>query len=106
MVVEPVAAARDAFSRHAWAESAEAFAMADRSGELSGDDLEAYSQAAYFTGQPDLELELLERAFHRREADGAWRYSVAETGGAVVLAEGATLDVDAIYAGAFDLELG
>ena len=37
-------------------------------------------------------------------ADGDWRYRAVEAGGRVVLSNGATLDVDAVYRGAFDLE--
>ncbi|WP_437577098.1 Uma2 family endonuclease [Sorangium sp. So ce887] len=42
----------------------------------------------------------------RREADGSWRYRVIEAGGAITLANGATLPVDAIYEGAFELDAG
>jgi Uma2 family endonuclease len=41
---------------------------------------------------------------YRREADGSWRYRVLEAGDAITLANGATLPVDAIYEGAFDLD--
>jgi len=40
---------------------------------------------------------------YRREADGSWRYRVHGAGEALVLTNEATLSVDAIYEGAFDL---
>jgi Uma2 family endonuclease len=42
---------------------------------------------------------------YRREAD-AWRYQVLVAGDAIVLANGARVDVDAIYAGVFELAPG
>ncbi|KYG08571.1 hypothetical protein BE21_22935 [Sorangium cellulosum] len=42
----------------------------------------------------------------RREADGSWRYLVIEAGGAISLAIGAAVPVDAIYEGAFELDAG
>ena len=38
-----------------------------------------------------------------RDADGSWRYRVLEAGDVITLADGATLAVDAIYRGAFEL---
>ncbi|GMV16409.1 MAG: hypothetical protein AMXMBFR56_46330 [Polyangiaceae bacterium] len=40
----------------------------------------------------------------QRQADGSWRYSVSETGGQVRLASGATVDIDSIFAGVFELD--
>jgi Uma2 family endonuclease len=42
---------------------------------------------------------------YRREADG-WHYQVLGVGDVIVLASGARVSVDAIYAGAFELEGG
>jgi hypothetical protein len=42
---------------------------------------------------------------YRREADG-WHYQVLGVGDVIMLANGARIDVDAIYLGAFDLEGG
>jgi len=42
----------------------------------------------------------------QRESDGSWRYRVLEAGEVIKLANGATLAVDAIYDGAFDLDAG
>jgi len=39
----------------------------------------------------------------QREADGSWRYRLVEAGQIVTLSNGATLAVDAVYEGAFDL---
>ena len=41
-----------------------------------------------------------------READGSWRYRVLVEGDTITLTNGATLSVDAIYEGAFDLDAG
>lgn len=42
----------------------------------------------------------------RREGDGSWRYRVAEAGGTITLANGASFVVDAVYERAFDLDVG
>jgi hypothetical protein len=42
---------------------------------------------------------------YRREADG-WHYQVLGAGEVLTLANGARVEVDAIYAGAFDVEGG
>jgi hypothetical protein len=44
------------------------------------------------------------RLHFRREADGEWHYSVAQAGGRVTLSNGAVLDVDTLFSGAFDIE--
>lgn len=41
---------------------------------------------------------------YQREADGSWRYRVLGPGDAIRLALGATLEIDSIYRGAFELE--
>ena len=41
---------------------------------------------------------------YRRQGDGSWTFRVAKPGGAVELACGARLEVDAIFEGAFELE--
>ena len=77
-VVQPAAAppvdllveARGAFAKHAWPRAFELLSEADRTGDLSGPDLEALSLAAFFTARADLGLEVKERAFKRHEADG------------------------------------
>ena len=39
----------------------------------------------------------------QRQADGSWRYSVVEAGSTLRLSNGAALEVDAIFAGVFEL---
>jgi len=46
------------------------------------------------------------RVEHFQRADGAWRYRVYGPGDVVGLSDGATLEVDAVYEGAFDLPAG
>jgi Uma2 family endonuclease len=40
---------------------------------------------------------------YQRERDGSWRYRVLGAGGTITLTNGATLSVDAVYEGAFEL---
>lgn len=40
---------------------------------------------------------------YQRESDGSWRYRLLESGGVVTLSNGATLSIDAVYEGAFEL---
>jgi class 3 adenylate cyclase len=54
---------RDAVKRHAWTEALEAFAAADREGDLSPEDLELMGEAAWWAGNPDEATDPLERAF-------------------------------------------
>jgi len=39
----------------------------------------------------------------QRESNGSWRYRLLEAGEVLVLANGATLGLDALYENAFDL---
>jgi Uma2 family endonuclease len=41
---------------------------------------------------------------YRRDANGEWHYRVVEAGGRLVLTNGVVLDIDTVYAGAFDIE--
>jgi Uma2 family endonuclease len=43
---------------------------------------------------------------YRREHDGSWHYRVLGKGDTVALSDGATLSIDSIYAGAFELAAG
>jgi class 3 adenylate cyclase len=63
-------AAREALDRHAWDEAFELFARADRDGDLSGPDLEALAEAAWFTGHSDIATDVKERAFKAYLAGG------------------------------------
>lgn len=67
---DPVQAGRDALGRHAWNEAFEQLSRADGEGQLSGSDLEALAQAAFFAAHADLELSAKERAFTAHEAEG------------------------------------
>jgi class 3 adenylate cyclase len=67
---ELLAAGRDAERRHVWVEAFDLLSRADQEGELSGADLEALAQAAFFTAKGDLEVQILERASHRYESEG------------------------------------
>ena len=55
--------AHEALAQHRWQEAFDLFTRADEQGTLSGADLEALSEAAFFTANADLRLEALERAF-------------------------------------------
>jgi class 3 adenylate cyclase len=59
----PLELGRDAVKRHAWADALEAFAAADRVGDLSPDDLQMMGDAAWWIGKPDEATDALERAF-------------------------------------------
>jgi class 3 adenylate cyclase len=59
---DPFAAGRAALDRHDWATAYARFAQSDNS-RLTGQDLEQYAVAAYFTGRAEVERELHERAF-------------------------------------------
>lgn len=67
---DPVAAGRAALGRHAWRDAFDLLARADQERQLTGADLEALAEAAFFTAQADLELEVKERAFTVYEAEG------------------------------------
>ena len=43
---------------------------------------------------------------YRREADGSWRYAIAEADGRVTLSSGAELEVDPVFEGVMDLPGG
>jgi hypothetical protein len=68
---DPLSGARDALSRHAWVEAFDLFTLADQAGgQLSGPDLLGLSDAAWFTGNADLAIEIKERAFKGYQAAG------------------------------------
>ncbi|HEX5467382.1 MAG TPA: hypothetical protein VFW92_12000, partial [Candidatus Limnocylindrales bacterium] len=60
-----------ALERHEWPEAFRLLSQADAAGTLSAQDLEGLAQSAFFTAQPDHEIEILERAFaaHQAESD-------------------------------------
>lgn len=66
MVTAPedhVVAGREALERHAWPEAYEHLSQADATGTLGPEDLEALAHAAWWTGQLDMTLDTLERAY-------------------------------------------
>jgi class 3 adenylate cyclase len=67
---DPRIAAREALDRHRWAEAFELFSLADSDGDLSGSDLEALAEAAWFTAHARIATEAKERAFQAYLADG------------------------------------
>jgi class 3 adenylate cyclase len=58
-----LSAARGALEEHRWKVAFDLLSQADREISLEPDDLEALAQAAWFTAQADLSLEIKERAF-------------------------------------------
>jgi class 3 adenylate cyclase len=62
-MVDTLVAGREALERRAWAEAREALKAADEDDPLAPDDLQLYSEAAWWSGFPDEALEALERAY-------------------------------------------
>lgn len=56
--------------KHAWTPAFESLSQADREGVLTARDLEALAEAAWFTGQADLAIDVKERAFRAHQAEG------------------------------------
>ena len=67
---EPLIAAREALGQHAWAQAFELFSSADVDDALSGPDLEALSDAAWFTAHAAAATDAKERAFRAYARDG------------------------------------
>jgi len=65
---------------------------------------EGYQQIASLTDYLLVSQQSAHVEHFQRGASGAWTYRVATAGGHLTLTNGAVLEVDAIYAGAFDLE--
>lgn len=61
-----VSQARVALDGHDWPAAYDLFTRADGAGALSGADLEAFAEAAFFAAHVDAEMELKERAFKAR----------------------------------------
>ncbi len=68
-----------------------------------GDKWEAYQRLTDYllVSQAAAQIEQFQR-----EADGSWRYRLIEAGQIVTLSNGATLTIDAVYEGAFELPAG
>jgi hypothetical protein len=69
-VPERLAAARQALAHHMWQDAFDAFVAADAERPLEGADLEALSEAAFFTANIDVRERSLERAFSSHLAAG------------------------------------
>jgi Uma2 family endonuclease len=68
-----------------------------------GEKWEAYQGLASLTDYLLVAQGSVRIEHYRREADGSWRYRLHGAGDTVTLANGATLSIDAVYEGAFDL---
>ena len=71
-----------------------------------GEKWEAYQRLASLTDYLLVAQTSVRIEHYRREAEGSWRYRVLEAGDTITLTNGASLVVDAIYEGAFDLDAG
>lgn len=60
---DPLKAGRDALERHAWREAYETLSEADRANLLSADGLRMLAEAAWWSGEPDVVLDALERTY-------------------------------------------
>jgi class 3 adenylate cyclase len=69
-VADAVRAGREALANHAWPEAFELLSTADRDGNLSGADLEALAEAAFFAARADRQADVEERAFKAYLAEG------------------------------------
>ena len=85
VVDDSLDAGRDAARRHAWREAYELLRGADEAGRLTGDDLEALAEAAWWTGRLEEAIALRERAF-------AAFLEAGETGRAAMLAVMVAID--------------
>jgi class 3 adenylate cyclase len=65
-----VDAARVALEDHRWKDAFDLLSEADRESPLEPDDLEALAQAAWFSAQADVAIEVKERAFRARSDRG------------------------------------
>ncbi|MFP5342394.1 MAG: hypothetical protein ACLGIJ_05620, partial [Candidatus Limnocylindria bacterium] len=59
---DPIAAGRSALARHDWTEAFERLAAADANAPLTGPDLEALSEAAFFVARLEVMTEARQRA--------------------------------------------
>jgi class 3 adenylate cyclase len=76
---DALGAGREARGRHAWAAAYDLFDRADQAGLLSGADLEAFAEAAFFVARGDRQNELQERAFKAYQAAGDGFFAAFET---------------------------
>ena len=66
----PIDAAKAAFARRAWRDAFDLYTQADRAGELTAADLDAYAEVAWWCGQPNDATRLGERAYSAHVAAG------------------------------------
>jgi Uma2 family endonuclease len=71
-----------------------------------GDKWEAYRRVPSLTDYLLISQATPHIEHFERETDGSWRYRVLGAGDSVTLATGATLSVDSVYDGAFELAAG
>jgi Uma2 family endonuclease len=71
-----------------------------------GDKWEAYQRLPSLTDYLLVSQEVARIEQFQRGADGSWRYRLIEAGQVVTLSNGATLTIDAVYEGAFELPAG
>jgi class 3 adenylate cyclase len=78
-MADTLVSGRQAHSRRAWDEALDAFAAADREGELSPADLQLLAEAAWWAGRTEESVDALERAYtgHERAGDHAAAAMVA-----------------------------
>jgi Uma2 family endonuclease len=69
-----------------------------------GEKWEAYQRIPSLTDYVLISQTVVRVEHYAREADGAWRYREHGPGAHVVLANGASISVDALYEGAFEVE--
>ena len=69
-VDDSVAAAREALERHAWQEAFDHFSEADTGGSLEPEDLELFSNAAWWAGHPDVMFDTRQRAHNAYLREG------------------------------------
>jgi Uma2 family endonuclease len=68
-----------------------------------GEKWEAYQRLPSLTDYILVAQASMRIEHYQREADGSWRYRVLQAGDTLALTNGATLSIDAVYEGAFEL---
>jgi Uma2 family endonuclease len=71
-----------------------------------GDKWDAYQRLPSLTDYLLVSQAAAQIEHFQREADGSWRYRLIEAGQLVTLSNGATVAIDAVYEGAFELAAG
>lgn len=63
-------AGREALARHAWQDAYKVLSEADQAGDLPGEGLKMLAQSAWWSGQPEVVLEVAERAYRAFLTEG------------------------------------